>query len=109
MSKLRNLILDNELSSEYPLDVFIEVPKKFSKSLCVKIFVGIARPEEPKELYKDSGLWSWISAFMLEVFMPIKKAATKEFSRRRLFISSDENNGMKYYRQASGFFVTYLY
>lgn len=102
-TKLLSLINDVELTEEIEGHKLIQIPANNNKFEIAKYLSELLDLQTNRRLYRDKGLWTWLSALMLELLVPFEKKSTqRDFKEKALYIlESDTWN--RYYRHLLAF------
>jgi hypothetical protein len=100
--KLSEILFDENITSEIDLNVLVEVPTDTKKYSVAKYLSELIDLKHNRQLYRDRGMWTWLSAFMLEILVPIKKNGERDFREKALYVLESERWN-RYYRHLLAF------
>lgn len=101
--KLIELTTSVELTNELAFEVFIETPETNEKYVVSKYLSELLGLRDHKELYRDRGLWTWISAYLLPILVPIQKDTGERVFKEKALYVLESKQWNKYYRHLLAF------
>lgn len=100
---LNDLLNNREFTEDIDGGLAIDIPKTNNKYEIAKYLSVLLELKTNRQLYRDSGLWTWLSAFMLDLLVPYKKNSTsRDFKENALYVL-ESNNYKRYYRHLLAF------
>jgi hypothetical protein len=101
--KLSNLLNNIMFTEEVEGNIFIEMPMTKNKFEIAKYLSEILGLKSNRQFYRDNGLWTWLSAFMLDIIVPyMKNGKERDFKESALYVLKSTVYN-RYYRHLLAF------
>lgn len=102
-TKLNELINNDQLTENVEIAIMIEIPHDRSKFAIAKYLSELLDIKNNRQFYRDEGLWTWISAYFLEILVPYKKKTrARDFKEKALYVL-ESSKWNRYYRHLLAF------
>ncbi|MBK8608470.1 MAG: hypothetical protein IPL84_00535 [Chitinophagaceae bacterium] len=101
--KLSDLLNNIMFTEEVEGNISIEKPITKNKFEIAKYLSEILGLKSNRQFYRDNGLWTWLSAFMLDIIVPyMKNGIERDFKENALYVLKSTVYN-RYYRHLLAF------